>query len=88
MRNQLFIFYKIKTNSKPRNPVKKFSARRKFTLEDFVCTICNTNSTHGNIIGQKSEAAIDNELELELEKRKNLNSIAQKLRKGKKALRL
>lgn len=55
-------------------------------LEDFVCTICNTNSTHGNIIGQKSEAAIDNELELE--KRKNLNSIAQKLRKGKKALRL
>lgn len=86
MRNQLFIFYKIKTNSKPRNPVKKFSARRKFTLEDFVCTICNTNSTHGNIIGQKSEAAIDNELELE--KRKNLNSIAQKLRKGKKALRL
>lgn len=86
MRNQLFIFDKIKTNSKPRNPVKKISARRKFMLEDFVCTICNTNSTHGNIIGQKSEAAIDNELELE--KRKNLNSIAQKLRKGKKALRL
>lgn len=86
MRNQLFIFDKIKTNSKPRNAVKKISARRKFMLEDFVCTICNTNSTHGNIIGQKSEAAIDNELELE--KRKNLNSIAQKLRKGKKALRL
>lgn len=58
-------------------------------LEDLVCTVCNTNSTHGNIIGQKSEAAIDNELELELEleleKRKNLNSIAQKLRKRQKS---
>lgn len=52
-------------------------------LEDLVCTVCNTNSTHGNIIGQKSEAAIDNELELE--KRKNLNSIAQKLRKRQKS---